>query len=158
MINALSTGASTPQDNDYYVSQYVGGGTKTVTYHRRPMSALWAYIKSKADSIYANASHNHDSRYYTESEMNTKLNTKANAHKTGWGNSIIISTFHGLLICNHTHVYIVWVSGGAGSYVVNVTRIYGPNDNMNFSVNKNTGVVTASTKDGGSATLTFIGF
>ena len=26
MINTLSTGSSTPQDTDYYVSQYVGGG------------------------------------------------------------------------------------------------------------------------------------
>jgi len=46
-LNALSTGSSTPQDADYYISQYVGGGTTTTTYHRRPVSALWAYIKSK---------------------------------------------------------------------------------------------------------------
>lgn len=53
MINAqLSTGSDTPQDADYYISQYAGGGTTTTTYHRRPMSALWAYIKSKADSVY----------------------------------------------------------------------------------------------------------
>ena len=52
MINRLSTGTSAPQDSDYYVSQYVGGGTTTTTYHRRPMSALWTYIKSKADSVY----------------------------------------------------------------------------------------------------------
>lgn len=47
LINALETGSSTPVDGDYYISQYVGGGTTTTTYHRRPMSALWAYIKSK---------------------------------------------------------------------------------------------------------------
>ena len=52
MINGLSTGTSAPQDADYYVSQYAGGGTTTTTYHRRPMSALWTYIKSKADSVY----------------------------------------------------------------------------------------------------------
>ena len=46
-INALSTGSSTPTDNDYYVSQYVGGGTTTTTYHRRPMSAMWTWIKGK---------------------------------------------------------------------------------------------------------------
>ena len=46
-LNALSTGSSTPQDNDYYISQYAGGGTTTTTYHRRPVSALWAYMKSK---------------------------------------------------------------------------------------------------------------
>ena len=60
MINALTTGASTPTDADYYVSQYVGGGSTTTTYHRRPMSALWAYIKSKAESVFAAKSHTHN--------------------------------------------------------------------------------------------------
>ena len=60
MINALTTGASTPTDADYYVSQYVGGGSTTTTYHRRPMSALWTYIKSKANSVFAAKSHTHD--------------------------------------------------------------------------------------------------
>lgn len=50
LMNALDTGSSTPEDADYYISQYVGGGTTTTTYHRRPMSALWAYIKSKIDA------------------------------------------------------------------------------------------------------------
>lgn len=60
MINALSAGTSTPQDADYYVSQYVGGGSTTTTYNRRPMSALWTYIKSKADSVFAAKSHTHN--------------------------------------------------------------------------------------------------
>ena len=59
MINALTTGASTPTDADYYVSQYVGGGTSTATFHRRPMSTLWAYIKSKAESVFAAKIHAH---------------------------------------------------------------------------------------------------
>lgn len=46
-LNSLDTGGSTPVDGDYYISQYVGGGTTTTTYHRRPMSALWSYVKSK---------------------------------------------------------------------------------------------------------------
>ena len=46
-INALSTGASVPQDDDYFISQFVGGGTTTTTYHRRPISTLWTYIKNK---------------------------------------------------------------------------------------------------------------
>ena len=50
-INALDTGSSTPVDADYYVSQYVSGGTTTTTYHRRPMSALWTYIKGKLTSV-----------------------------------------------------------------------------------------------------------
>lgn len=47
LINKLSTQTSNPQDADFYVSQSAGGGTSTTTYHRRPISALWAYIKSK---------------------------------------------------------------------------------------------------------------
>lgn len=52
MINKLSEGTSDPQDNDYYISQYSGGGTTTTTYHRRPVKALWNYIKGKADGVY----------------------------------------------------------------------------------------------------------
>ena len=52
MINTLTTGGSVPVDADFYISQYVGGGTTTTSYHRRPMSALWSYIKRKADSVY----------------------------------------------------------------------------------------------------------
>lgn len=50
LINALTTGADTPVDNDYYISQYVNGGSSTKTYHRRPMSKLWNYIKSKINA------------------------------------------------------------------------------------------------------------
>ena len=60
MINTLSTGSATPQDADYYVSQYAGGGSTTTTYHRQPMSALWTYIKSKAGSVFAAKSHTHN--------------------------------------------------------------------------------------------------
>jgi len=49
-LNALGTGSSTPVDADYYISQFVGGGTTTTTYHRRPMSALWTYVKNKISS------------------------------------------------------------------------------------------------------------
>lgn len=52
-LNALDTGSSPPTDNDYYISQYAGGGTTITTYHRRPMSAMWTWIKRKIDSIYA---------------------------------------------------------------------------------------------------------
>ena len=52
MINKLSEATADPQDNDYYISQYAGGGTTTTTYYRRPVKALWNYIKGKADSVY----------------------------------------------------------------------------------------------------------
>ena len=43
-LNSLSIGSATPADNDYFISQYVGGGTTTTTYHRRPVSVLYSYI------------------------------------------------------------------------------------------------------------------
>lgn len=58
LINSLSTSDSTPTDADYYISQYVGGGTTTTTYHRRPMSALWNYIKSKLATVATSGSYN----------------------------------------------------------------------------------------------------
>jgi len=47
IINSLSTGTAVPGDSDYFISQYVGGGTTTTSYHRRPISTLYSYIKSK---------------------------------------------------------------------------------------------------------------
>lgn len=64
-INRLSIGTSVPADDDYYICQYAGGGTTHTTYYRRPVSALWSYIKSKTDSLYqvrgsyAAANHSH---------------------------------------------------------------------------------------------------
>lgn len=58
-LNRLSTGADTPSDADYYICQYARGGTSKTTYHRRPVSALWSYIKAKADAVYAAKSHGH---------------------------------------------------------------------------------------------------
>ncbi len=47
LINGLSIGTATPQDNDYYVTQYAGGGTSTTSYYRRPVSSLFNYMKGK---------------------------------------------------------------------------------------------------------------
>lgn len=47
MLNSLSAGSSVPEDNDYYISQYVNGGNTTTTYHRRPVSKLYDYMKNK---------------------------------------------------------------------------------------------------------------
>lgn len=67
MINGqLSEETATPQDADYYISQYAGGGTETTTYHRRPLSSLWNWIKAKLGSAafnntgdFATAGHTH---------------------------------------------------------------------------------------------------
>lgn len=58
MINTLSTGTATPVDDDYYISQYSGGGTTTTTYHRRPMKALFEYIKGKLSTVAVSGSYN----------------------------------------------------------------------------------------------------
>ena len=57
-INKLSTGTATPTDEDYYISQYTGGGATTTSYHRRPMKALWAYIQSKLHKVATSGSYN----------------------------------------------------------------------------------------------------
>lgn len=44
----------------------MGGGTTTTTFHRRPVSKLWNYIKSKADSVYALISHTHTKSQITD--------------------------------------------------------------------------------------------
>lgn len=51
-LNALTTGDSVPSDNDYYISQYVNGGTTHTTFHRRPVKHLYTYIKGKTDTVY----------------------------------------------------------------------------------------------------------
>lgn len=81
LINKLSTADGIPNDATVFISQHNDG--KTASYYRRPISTLWTYIKSKADSVYqskgsyAASSHTHDDRYYTETEINGKLNGKA---------------------------------------------------------------------------------
>lgn len=81
LINKLSTADGIPNDATVFISQHNDG--KTASYYRRPISTLWTYIKSKADSVYqpkgsyAANSHTHDDRYYTEAEINSKLNGKA---------------------------------------------------------------------------------
>lgn len=89
LINALGAGTAAPTDPDYVITQWVGGGTSNTTWVRRPMSSIWSYIKSKADSVYqpkgnyAASSHSHDDRYYTESEVNGKLGGKVDNTEAG---------------------------------------------------------------------------
>ena len=79
-LNSLDTGASTPEDKDYYVSQYVNGGTTTTTYHRRPVSALWEYIKGKISSVLGLTSSNYggvSAKATSDSSGNNIVNTYA---------------------------------------------------------------------------------
>ena len=94
LINSLIIGTSTPMDDDYYVSQYAGGGTSNTSFVRRQISALWEYIKDKISSVlrltasdYAgkaatagtadkaiadNSGNNIEETYATKTELNAK--------------------------------------------------------------------------------------
>lgn len=91
-INLLSTGSSTPTDADYYISQYVGGGTTTTTYHRRPMSALWSYVKDKADSVYSPIGHTHPLSIATDSGTNQLTLSASTKYKLTAGGSTFVFT------------------------------------------------------------------
>lgn len=123
-LNRLSTGSSTPTDNDYYIAQYAGGGTTTTTYHRRPVSALWSYIKGKTDGLYqakgsyAASSHSHSvatasANGFMPSTDKAKLDAlggivsiqKSITLKTDWQNTGIASDNLS------TGTYVVQVSG-----------------------------------------------
>lgn len=125
MINTqLTTGSSTPSDNDFYISQYAGGGATTTTYHRRPISALWNYIKSKADGVYqpkgnystadtknTAGSTNTTSKLYligaTSQSANPQTYSNTSVYTTG-------STIHASGFGND--IFIIYPSGGFASY------------------------------------------
>lgn len=66
LINALDTGSSTPVDNDYYIAQWVNGGTTTTDFVRRKTSALFDYMKNKMSS-----------NLYLDDTGNTTISNKA---------------------------------------------------------------------------------
>ena len=51
LINALGKGNFVPEDDDFFISQYAGGGTTHTDYHRRPFIKLWTYIQNKISSV-----------------------------------------------------------------------------------------------------------
>lgn len=86
LLSKLTTSwTATPTDNTYFIRQDTGGGD---SFGRVKFSTLWNYIKGKTDGVYqpkgsyAASGHTHDDRYYTESEMNTKLSGKSNTDHT----------------------------------------------------------------------------
>lgn len=76
MINKLGTGTATPVNDDYYVSQWAGGGTTNITYVRRPVSALWEYIKAKLHKVATSGSYNDLSNKPTTGTASTSGLTK----------------------------------------------------------------------------------
>lgn len=63
-------------DTRAYNAQATGYDVGNVAYASSAGAVAWGNISGKP-STYAPSSHTHDDRYYTESEMNTKLNAKA---------------------------------------------------------------------------------
>ena len=56
-INLLDAATAAPTDDSYYIAQE--NDASTTNYYRRKHSGLWSYIKGKADTVYAAASHSH---------------------------------------------------------------------------------------------------
>ena len=149
-LNALSTGSSTPQDNDYYISQYAGGGTTTTTYHRRKTSSLWLYMKSKITA---------------DTALKVASATKATQDGDG---KIISSTY--LKLSGGTVTGILTVSKSSGfnytgieNATTNADRNVWFSDssnrgkpvyNDNFKYNPSTNVLTVGAITGNAATAT----
>lgn len=55
-LNLLGTGTATPSGSNYYIAQDTGSSN----FVRRPVSALWSYMKTQADGVYAKTHHDHD--------------------------------------------------------------------------------------------------
>lgn len=114
LINKLSTADGIPNDATVFISQHNDG--KTASYYRRPISTLWTYIKGKADGVYqpkgsyAPAAHTHDDRYYTEAEINSKLDGKSNTGHTHddryYTETEIDTKLNGKAPNGHTHQYL----------------------------------------------------
>ena len=92
-INQLTTGDSVPTDNDYFISQYVNGGTTTTTYHRRKVSTIWDYVKGKitAGTYWANIKISDAASYNATPEMATiKLNGNTGASAASTSNVSLV--------------------------------------------------------------------
>lgn len=121
MINTLTEGTAAPTDDDYYIAQYAGGGTTTITYHRRLHSALWSYIKGKADSVYqvkgSYAASSHTHTIAQVSNLQTILDSKASASHTHTIANVtgLQSALDGKAASVHTHSYAGSSSAGGSA-------------------------------------------
>ncbi len=109
-------------------------------------AVAWGNVSGKPGT-YPPSGHNHDDRYYTETEINNVLAGKARIVRQGWGKTLSIPGLpHGLIFVNAYNLYLILAAGVQGSYEINKTLLLG-NDNLNISINANNGTVTASFKD-----------
>lgn len=85
--------------------------------------------------------------------------TKARILRTAWGKTLTIPGIpHGFVLYDNWEVYLIWVAGVSGAHNMDVSKIFGVNENLTFSINRSDGTVTASLKDTSSnAGIVYIG-
>ena len=116
-LNRLTTGSGTPSDADCYISQVVGGGASKTSYHRRPVSALWSYIKAKADAVYAAKSHAHPAFDVQFSPRRASAGSVMPVHLGVMGAGRCLSAFlpaSGIKVEYSTDGGATWLDYGAG--------------------------------------------
>ncbi len=134
LINGLSLGGDNPQDTDYFISQYVGGGQ--TTYHRRPISALWGYIKSKIASVLGLTATSYGGKASTAGTAdtakacsgNSATATKATQDENGNNIATSLSTkkHHQLITISSSNVWVSFAMNmNAKNQVINITDQYG---------------------------------
>lgn len=128
LFSKLGIWTATPTDDTYFIRQDTGGGNE---FGRVKFSTLWNYIKGKTDGVYqpkgsyAASGHTHDDRYYTETEINTKLNGKANSSHTHTKSQIIdfpASLKNPTALTIQTNGAIAATYDGSAAKIVNVTK------------------------------------
>lgn len=131
--------SNTNHTHNYAGSDSAGGKANSA---KVADSVAWGNVSSKPSS-YPPSGHNHDDRYYTETEINTKLNGKSNTTHTHderyYTETEVNTLLNNKSNTNHTHAYIPtsascnknwnW-SGQAGQ----PSWIWGSNDGTNMFV------------------------
>lgn len=85
LLKSLETGASTPIDTDTFISQYAGGSSSGETsadrnnYYKRPVSALWEYLKGKISSVLGLTSTSYGGKAATAGTADTAKACSGNA-------------------------------------------------------------------------------
>lgn len=80
LLSGMNSASDTPSDSSKLVFAYDASTANNGAIFKRPLSSLWTWIKSKADSIYAAVNHTHETDDITG--LQTALNGKANSSHT----------------------------------------------------------------------------
>ena len=80
LLSGMNSATDTPTDASNVVFAYDASTSNNGAIFKRPLSSLWAWIKSKADTIYAAVNHTHETDDITG--LQTALNGKANSSHT----------------------------------------------------------------------------